>query len=173
MTASDWIALATLIAGVIGGVFVWWQWRIGNKTKRAEFISQIIEKLRFDPEIPKIMYLLDYDQQWYDANFHGGSKIEEKIDKLFSYLTYICYMRKHKNISNREFCILDYEIRRVCQNKQGQAYLWNLYHFSRKMETQCSFHDLIEYLRNKVLSAEQKERFDSKDNGDYPKFLNF
>jgi len=90
MTASDWIALVSLIVGAIGGVFALWQWRIGNKVKRAEFVNQIIEKLRFDPEMVETMDMIDYDEfHWYDAKFHSSGGTETKIDKLFSYLTYI------------------------------------------------------------------------------------
>jgi len=179
MQASDIIAIITLIitavGGSIGGTFAILQWRKSNKIKQAEFINQIIEKLRFDKDIAKTMYMIDYaNKTWYDESFHGG-ELEVEVDALLSYVTYICYLYSTKSISKNEFCVLEYEVKRVCLNRQAQAYLWNLYHWSKRCNTLCSFQNLIEYLRSEVLNSEQQERFDSKESNvsGYIKHLNF
>jgi len=41
--------------------------------QQAKFIEQIIEKLHFDKDISKVLYLVEYGKSWYDKNFHGGS----------------------------------------------------------------------------------------------------
>ena len=161
----------SILLAIFGGLFAYRQWSLSNKTKRSEFINQIIEKLRFDESLVKTMYMIEYDYKWYNSDFYGGSKIEARIDKLLSYLSYICYLYKLKNISKREFEILQYEINRVCSSFEIQCYLWNLYHFSRKHGMNCSFQYLIDYgIRNKII--DEKIFNDSKPLI-YPKHLNF
>ena len=75
-----------------------------------------------------------------------------RIDKLLSYLSYICYLKQENNISDKEFRILQYEINRTCTSPSIQGYLWNLYHFSRKQGTDCSFQYLIDYgIKNNII----------------------
>ena len=138
-----------LLLVIIGGLFAGFQWQVSNKIKRAEFINEIIEKLSFDRDLARTMYMIEYinyqKKSWYDENFHSGSETEFDIDKLLSYLSYICYLKKTKNIKNEEFKFMQYEIVRVCSSLDVQAYLWNLYHASRFCKSNCSFEHLIEY----------------------------
>ncbi|WP_405330739.1 hypothetical protein [Leeuwenhoekiella sp. LLG6367-2.1] len=150
LTADNWLKIISLLFATIGGFFIYYQWRKSIKTRRAEFINQILEKLRFDKELPKYMYIIDYNQHWYSQSFHD-SDIEASIDKLFSYVDYICYLKATKNISATEFKIFQYEISRICVSNSTKKYLWNLYHFSRKIKSACSFQYLIDYGINSEL----------------------
>ncbi|MDR3292704.1 MAG: hypothetical protein LBT20_01205 [Clostridiales bacterium] len=178
MGVGDWIALVTLIVAVLGGgigAFAILQWQSGNKIKRAEFIGHIIENLRFDYENAQTMYLFEYDAPWYNESFHGGSDTERKVDKLFSYLSYICYLREKNILSEDEFSILEYKIRSICLSIQAQAYLWTLYHLAQKNNILCPFHNLVAYMRTNVFDEKQRERFDSPDTkvSGYSGVLNF
>ncbi len=164
------LAIVSLVLVLAGGFFGYIQWRKANIIKRAEFINQIIEKLRFDKEMVETLYKFDYDDSWYDAEFHNkeGSELERKIDQTLSYLSYICYLKDAKILQKNDFLALEYVVTRACQSKNVQAYLWNLYHFSKKVQTKCAFHDVIEYgLKNKLFSEKFKE--DKVDL--YPKYL--
>ena len=138
-----------IILVIIGGLFAGFQWQVSNKIKRAEFIDDIIEKLSFDKDLARTMYMIEYShylkKTWYDENFHTGSETEFDIDKLLSYISYICYLKKTNNIKNEEFKFLQYEIVRVCFSYDVQSYLWNLYHFYRFCNSKCSFEHLIEF----------------------------
>jgi len=176
METRDIISLIGLVVTIIGGIFALIQWCKSNKIRQAEFINQIITKIRSDKSIAKTIYMIDNENTWYDDKFSNGSEIEMEIDSLFSFFTYICYLHDTKNIKDNEFCIFEYEIKRVCSDKQAQEYLWNLYHWSKKqLNASCSFQNLVDYLRNKVLSAEEKRRFNSGDSkvSGYTKRLNF
>ena len=132
MTFDQMISLITLVFAVVGGVFALMQWVNMNKIKRAEFINQIIEKLRFDKEMVETMYMIDYDLTWYNQDFHGTeSELEYKVDKILSYLSYICYLESTGNIKKREFGVFKYELNRTCKSPCVQNYLWNIYHFSK------------------------------------------
>lgn len=145
--AEVWIGIVSLVFTAIGGIFIYIQWQKSIKTKRAEFIYQILDKLRFDDELSEATYILDYNEyDWYNDSFHnGGNNMEHKIDKLFCYIDYICYLRSTKNISKTEFKIFEYEVHRICLGHSAQAYLWNLYHFALKNKTCCSFQNIIDY----------------------------
>jgi len=158
LTFDNWLSLLSVLFISIGGCFALYQWRSSIKTKRAEFINQILEKLRFDRELADTMYIVDYDQNWYSREFHGSNELEGAIDKLFSYLDYICYLKDTKNITKTEFNIFRYEIHRVCISISTQSYLWNLYHFSKKNKSACSFQYLINYgINSKLFPKDFKE----------------
>ncbi|MCL2041989.1 MAG: hypothetical protein FWG84_08145 [Bacteroidales bacterium] len=143
-TIDNWLTLISLNFIAFGGGFALWQFYKNTKIKRAEFLNQILEKLRFDENLTTTMYVVDYNQVWYDNKFHN-SEFEGNIDKLFSYLDYICYLKSTRNIKGTEFKICQYEINRVCVSIATQQYLWNLYHFSKKNNTDSSFQYLIDY----------------------------
>lgn len=67
LTVENWLTIISLLFIVISGCFIYFQWRKSLKIRRAEFINQIIEKLRFDENMAKIMYIVDYNQNWYDS----------------------------------------------------------------------------------------------------------
>ena len=144
LSVENWLTLTSLGFAAIGGGFIYWQWLKSVKIRRAEFINQIIEKLRFDKELTAITYIVDYQQDWYNNSFHN-SDLECSIDKLFSYVDYICYLKTTRNISDTEFKIFQYEIHRICVSYSSKVYLWNLYHFSKRNNTTCSFQYLIDY----------------------------
>jgi len=169
-TNDNTLSLITLGFAVLGGFFAYIQWRKSINLKCSEFINQIIEKLRFDKDMAKALYLIDYKENWYNENFHGGNDQEFLIDKLLSYLSYICYLIKSKNITRKEIKILDYELHRACECLSVQAYLWNLYWWSKQKNSVCSFQYLIDYglTQNIILKTDFK-----KDSEIFPKHLNF
>ena len=166
------LTLISIFLVIVGSGFAYKQWSTSNKIKRTEFINQIIEKLRFDEDMVSTMYIVEYAYDWYDENFHANKDgLEYSIDKLLSYLSYICYIYKLRNITNKEFRILRYELNRVCSSPAVQSYLWNLYHFSKGQEIECTFQYLIDYgIKNKIIN---KENFNNHAFSGYPKYLNF
>ena len=171
MTFDQMISLITLVFAVVGGVFALMQWVNMNKIKRAEFINQIIEKLRFDKEMVETMYMIDYDLTWYNQDFHGTeSELEYKVDKILSYLSYICYLESTGNIKKREFGVFKYELNRTCKSPCVQNYLWNIYHFSIENESLCPFEYLINFgFDEKIIDKE----FLNKFSNNFKKYLNF
>jgi hypothetical protein len=119
------------------------------------------------------MYKIDYDEDgsWYNNDFHNGSsEVEFAMDKLLSYLSYICYLMKTKNITEEESKILQYELMRAYDSHGVQSYLWNLHHFSKERGTICSFEHLISFGIDKSLLPKE---FSEKAETRYKKRLNF
>lgn len=144
LSIDNWLTIISLVFAAIGGIFIFLQWKKSIKNRRAEFIYQILEKLRFDNNLATTMYTIEYNPNWYNINFHD-SELEKSIDILFSYLDYICYLNTTGNISKTEYNIFKYEIHRVCISNSTSKYLWNLFHFAKKNNTTCSFQYLIDY----------------------------
>lgn len=70
------------------------------------------------------MCMFEYDHEWYNEEFHDAdSEIEFNVDKLLAYLSCICYLYELKNISKKEFRILQYEVNRACSSPSVQIYL--------------------------------------------------
>jgi hypothetical protein len=128
------ISVLTPISIMAGGIFAIIQWNSVKKLKRAENMDKILNHIRYDQEMSKIMYTIEYEKEdWHDAYFHNHKgDLEFKIDKFLSYIDYICYLHNTKNISHKEFNIIKYHVDMVCKTFSVQAYLWNLYHFSKK-----------------------------------------
>lgn len=146
------LSLISILVVIVGGLFAFFQWHLNNKTKRTELIDEIIRKLRFDKEMAETMYIIDYDSSWYNGFHNRTDDFEYRIDKLLSYLTFICYLYEEKNLKKEEFRVLQYEINRACTSYSVQSYLWNLYHFSQKQGTECSFQYLIDYgIKSKLI----------------------
>lgn len=170
VSPENYLTAISLILVGVSVIFAVIQWSVSNKIKRAEFIDQIIEKLRFDEDMAMTMYKIDYNEKhWYNDDFHGG-KFEFAVDKLLSYLSYICYLSITKNISKEEFKFLQYEVIRACSSDDVKSYLWNLYHFSRKHNSKCSFEHLISFgIENKIFDKD----FSDKNCKRYKQRLNF
>ena len=171
MTFDQIISIITVTFAVFGGIFALVQWVNSNRIKRAEFINQIIEKLRFDREMVEVIYMIDYDFNWYNEKFHDSDRdLEYKVDKILSYLSYICYLKSTRNITKKEFEIFKYELNRTCISPCVQDYLWNIYHFSKKNGSSCTFEYLINYgFDEKILDID----FLDNNSKSYNRRLNF
>jgi len=115
------------------------------------------------------MYTIEYSEDWYDEHFHNSEE-EYQFDRFFAYLSYVCYLRKSRILKEREFRLLRYVLNRVCQNDETQTYLWNLYHFSQRSNSVCSFDELISYgLKAGILPDDFKQSNTQR----FTKYLNF
>ena len=160
------------LPGIIGGIFALVQWVKSNTYKRAEFINSLVTTLRNDEEISSIIYMFDYDSEWYTREFHyQRNKLEHDVDKTLAYFSYICYLRKNKIISKKDFIFFEYEIKRIAANYSVQAYFYNLFHFSKKNNCEFTFKYLFDYCyKNKLFT----KCIDIKSiSNNFPRYLNF
>ena len=173
MSAAEYLSLVSLIVTVIIGItgfgFTIYQINKSNKAKRAEYSAELLRNIRLNERIIEATYMIDYGQNWYDSTFHGGSENEKNIDALFSQLNFVCYLRKERLLTEKEFSVFKYELARVCYNHQCRAYLWNLYHWTNN-QSSCTY--LIDYLKTKLTGSELVH-FESKKKTDYPQYVNF
>lgn len=168
LSIEHWLTIISIVLALGGYLLVFCQWKKSIIIRRAEFINQIIEKLRFDERLSKIMYDVEYNNNWYGDKFHQ-SALEQAVDNYFSYLDYICYLKRTGNISDEEFEIFKYIIHRACKSSSSKKYLWNLFQFSKKNNAPCSFQYLIDYgIESASLPKDFKE-----NKGLYDKTLNW
>lgn len=174
ITLSDFFSGISLLLVIIGGIFAYYQWRKNISLKRANYINELTEKIRTDPLISDIVYLLDYGEQWYSDRFHSSGEFEVKMDKTLSYFSYICYLNKQSIISYKEFKFFKYEIERILVNKEIQDYFYNLYHFSEKFNVPFTFQYLFDYGKDhKFFDDEFFDANSYRTCCKYHKYLNF
>jgi len=117
ITLSDIAACISVFLIAIGGCFTYFQWRKNNLLKRADSINALIEKIRSDKKIQKTLSLFDYETSWYNLEFHGSGELESDVDETLSCFSYICYLKKMKIISDKEFAFFRYNTTRLLRNK--------------------------------------------------------
>ena len=161
--------LLFLIFTVVGGLFALWQWRQSYKLKRAELLKEALAKIRDEKEFARVLYAIDYGENWYNYDFINDHSKEQQFDKVFSYFDYLCYLDNKRILSKSEFRIFEYRIKRMTCNDSCLDYMFNLYHFSKRNETDISFYHLLMYLeKNKLLDDDFWDIRSSK----YRKLLN-
>ena len=123
----DVISATGLLLSIIGGTFALLQWRQNTALKRAEITKQIVDMLRYDKEMAKMTYDVEYDRFKYTHGFHEDTELGQKVDGLLSVLDYACYLRSNGALHKNEFTVLEYRIVRIASRYDIQAYLWNLH----------------------------------------------
>jgi hypothetical protein len=170
-TVDNYLSLLLIIVMAIGSIFALIQWNSSIKIRRTEFLDEIINKLWFDEKMARTMHLIDNNPAWYTVDFHSSySDTAYQIDKLLSYFDFICYLHFIKNLSANEFSVIRYEIDRTCSSPSVQAYLWNLYHFSNKIEAGCSFMYIIDYgIKENIID----KKFKNNNENLFNKYMKF
>ena len=171
---SDLFTGISLLLVIIGGLFAYHKWRRDIALKKADYINELTDKSRTDPIIRDTLYILDYGKPWYSIEFHFGSPMEVKVDKTLSYFSYICYLRNQRIISDTEFKFFKYKLVKILVNRDVQDYLYNLYHYTKKLNLPLSFQCLVEYGEEHNLF--DPDFFDStahRTNPNYHRYLNF
>lgn len=122
------------------GVFALLQWKKSNDYKRADLINELINKIRDDKDIAKIMDIIDWNNGLKyngefsvsnDSNACGEMEQDEnlfqKIDSTLSHFSYICYLNKLHIFKRVDMCVFDYEIKRIFDNYEISNYLYSLF----------------------------------------------
>ena len=162
------VSLFTLLIAIVAGIFAYIQWRKANTIRRAKFIYQLIEKLRNDKELVDTFQEVIYGQAWH-GQILCNSKMEYQVDRLFAYLSYVCFLYRTKLILDDEFNIVKHKVIKVCENYSSQIYLWNLFHYWNEKKTSCSFLELINFGReNGWINSNS---FNDKNSVDYEKII--
>lgn len=118
------------IATILGLIIALITWRNTVKTRRADYISTLLDKLHNDKLISGTVYLLQYNNKWYNTDFYKNHLLELKIDATLSYLSYICYLHVKKVISKKEFRLFQSMINHASTNERTLRYFYNLRHYS-------------------------------------------
>ncbi|MCL2005830.1 MAG: hypothetical protein FWG73_06660 [Planctomycetaceae bacterium] len=161
-----------MITAIATIVIALWQWEQRRKIRRAEFVKELVEKLRFDDELAEAGRIIDHDLQntTFTADFYKDKKNELRIDKYLAYLSYLCYLIEAKLITDNETQLFGYKIVRVLESSLVKGYLWNLMRFSEvRLGVKCSFHNLITY----GMKHGRIDKDFMTNRNKFPKVLNF
>ena len=172
-SVGDIIDFITLITVIVGAIVSLVQYDKSTKLKRADYINELTERIRTDKDISPCVYDIEYDEEWYDEDFHGSGELERKFDKTLSYFSYICYLKKQEILTNDEFKFFQYEIDRIVTNSQVIDYFYNLYHFARQYEDPITFQYLFEYAETKCCFDEAfYDKESHQKNDKYHQYIN-
>lgn len=124
------LELFSIVIAFCGFAFGLYQFHENSKIKRAETLSKLIFRLWSDEEIRSVVNMFEYNDNWFDTDFHGTEK-EIIIDKTLQYLSFICYLYKHGILQEDEFNLFRYEISHLFKNRSAIKYMEYLFSFSR------------------------------------------
>jgi hypothetical protein len=166
LTIENWFTLISLIFVVLGGGFALYQYYKNACLKRAEYLESILKSLRQNArdalyliECEEYQQIFENYQEWFTKDFFGGSKTEKKVDNLLDNLSYIIYLLQANILSQKEATVLNFELNRVCLSYQIQAYLWNIYHFSKTKRFPCTYLILIDYgIKNNLIQKDFEDK---------------
>lgn len=168
--------IATLLAALpvlLGATYAGLQWKNNIRFERARYMEQLIEKITTDEDIVDVLFMIEYSEKWYTENFHGNKNLELKVDKTLSFLSYICYLRVKKIITEAEFEFFKYQLVHTLSDTQVEDYLYNLYHFTQKYCTEMTFRYLLEYaISNNLFDKDFKNKDAYKYNKKYHRNIN-
>ncbi len=107
---GDIISALTLFTIIVSGVWALVQWNYNLRLQRSESLEKLVEKFRSDGELCDIIYRIDKRKAWYNKEFHDGKELERQVDKLLTYLSYLCYLKENNVIKSKEFDFIKYVI---------------------------------------------------------------
>ncbi len=155
--AQSWVDVFTCIAVCFAGYLSIRQWRNTLKIQRAKFLSELVAKLH-SKEFLQVVYLFDYDCDWYNESFHNSTKNkdrndsdESQVDNYLSWLAYLCHLFSTGCIDSNEMDVFAYEIKRVLTNAQVRDYMYNVHHFSKANKRESPFFELEAYAEKEKL----------------------
>lgn len=133
------------VAIIISAFFAIYQWRKTKKLNGVKYLQQLREKLYDDKEISEVIYMFDYNEKWYSIEFHETKEMQTKVDRTLSVLEHASYLKMKKHIDKNQFLVIRYQVDRTLCNSQVQAYLFNLYHWSKRTNIPMPFSYLVKY----------------------------
>lgn len=141
------------------------------KIKQADYLHGFVEKIAYDSDVVEFVNLIDYKLvDWYNKDFHKGSKYERVADKTLLYLSYELYLKKEGAISDGEFHFMKYYLKRILNDRQTQDYLYNLFHFDKE---EFLYKNLVEYADEQGWISPDFYDKKSWENGRFHRYLNF
>lgn len=160
------------LAVIVTAIFAYLQWKKAKFESKVAIVANLREKLFDDKNVRESLYKVDYGEYWYTPKFHEEKEPQMSFDKLLSIFEYVCYLQNKKVIGKDESDLIRYSLEKVLRNEQVQAYLFNLYHYSERLGTNCSFANIIQYaLENKYWDEQFKDK--DWDKFTYFRYLNF
>lgn len=150
--------LISFLMTVVGGVFALYQWRLSVKNGQAEYVDKLLERFQSDDEIRDFISKNDYEEDWYNKEFHNfdsDRNIAIKADKTLFFLDYLCHIKQEKILHKKEFAVFEYNLYAVIQNINTQSYFADLYQYSLVENRKFPFIHVLEYgIKNKIIPRE-------------------
>ena len=122
MTIGDAINVVLLVLTVVGLAFTVIQLIQTKKISRAELVKELYLMLYDDQEMRDVFYKIDW------SSFREGElgeidrDFEDKADKLLTFFEVVCGMYYRGVITRADMALFHYELKRVYEHPDVQAY---------------------------------------------------
>ena len=150
--------ILTFLVALTGVVLALREYILSNALQKSKALYDILTDIKKDQGMFNIFYKIEYGNFSYDISFHNNRE-EKDLDRLLLLLSYACYLKERKLVSDAEFNQIRYIINRTLSNTEVQNYLYNVYHFSDQLPKKnteskkednhlledCLFRPLIKY----------------------------
>ena len=114
-----------------------------NKRNRAEFIISLYNEFVNDNDMLDMFYSLEYGKFNYTPSEFHDSKQEKQLDKLLGHFDNICRLYRMGELKKNDFQFIEYQIRRVANNKDVKNYFTVLDGWTKVIgEKQIKYADL-------------------------------
>lgn len=168
ISGIDAAALISLVSVVVNIIICCISSRQKKKEISMTLLHELVIELNTSPCFNKTFYLFDYGASWYSSAFHRDKELQNDVDATLSFFSCICYLRMTGQLNDAQFSFFSYRICRTLSNEGVQAYLYNLYRFTQRIQAPMPFSQLFEYA--------EKEGYLPKDfkenSGKFPQCLN-
>ncbi len=157
--------ISSAISFALGKAYNWIAER-KNKKADIEEIRKFVEDSRTKETFQKI----EFENGWYEIEFHG-TKFENDVDDFLMSLTLYSVSYKEKD-SNPFMVLLGHMLVQTLKNFDMQTYLYNLRNFTLRTNTPNPYAPLIEWGKNADVLG--KDFFDETNkSGRYVKTMNW
>ena len=165
---SDVVTALVTVLGVCISIYTW---KKNTKLEKNKALVDFFRETHEVSDIAEVFRKIDYGERWYGKDFHN-SEFEGKVDKaLIRYAYFIDLLNDGYVETSKDDCI-KYEIHRVLNNFDTQAYLFNLRNFTNKQNTSFPYKALVDFGKSCGILD---ETFFNAELGEkkYGKFLNW
>ena len=101
--------VVTIVGGGVGGTIALLQWGKQICIRRTEFVYQVMQDLRANPDMMEVTHKIAYGEL-RDDDLCSNRSLEIKTDRLLGVLNYHCYLLKRGAITKKDFGIFESQI---------------------------------------------------------------
>ena len=148
---------------IIAVVALWFTWKqVNNIMKQREDNLKVarinaIKELYGDcnnSDVARIISEIDWGE--IDSSIKTR-ELEQKLNKPFALLNYVCYLYSIKVLNDMDMQIFDYQFSCIADNSRIQEYLAFLNDASEASKAQSQFSYLEDYFKNKIYPRNSAE----------------
>ena len=138
------IDIFTFISILAGAFWAIYQWSQYKRQLRTDYLIGVMERMRTNENISKMLYKVEYGNFKYCPCLFRGSDDEKALDSILFQIGTISYMKKKNFLAEDEYAIFGYIIESILKDQNVYAYLSNLQNILEGEGKKYPFTDLLQ-----------------------------